>query len=105
MSLRDCSERFRMGADSGSARLDEWWTGGVLVAFEGLARKSGRDEMSWMVCGCSAWSKGLNWSTTGEDGLEWPRRWKRRWPNMSSAKSLCRLSECLLNQTIKDLSR
>lgn len=80
-----------MGLDSDSARLDEEWTGGVLVALDGLGRNSGRDEMSWTVCGCSAWSKGLSWSTTGEDGLEWPRRWKRRWPNMLSARSAFRL--------------
>lgn len=71
-SFKDCSEGFRMGAGSGShsVRLLEGRTGGVLEAFVGLGRNSGRDEISWTLCGCSAWSKGLSCSGMGEDGLE-----------------------------------
>lgn len=54
VSLRDCSEGFRFGAGSASGRVVEGRMGGVLEALDGLGRKSGRDVMSWTLCGCSA---------------------------------------------------
>lgn len=69
-SLKDCSEAFRLGAGSPSGRLLEEWTGGVLDGLDGLGRNSGREDISCTTEGCSAWSKGLNWSGIGEDGFE-----------------------------------
>lgn len=81
---RDWCEAFRLAAGSPSGRLLEGRKGKVLSEFLGLGAKSGRKSMSCTVEGCSPCSIGLNWSGTGEEGLEWPRRWKRRWPSIFS---------------------
>lgn len=54
ISLRDCSEAFRLGAGSPSGRVLEVWIGGVLEGFDCLGRKSGRVPMSCTLEGCSA---------------------------------------------------